>query len=298
MLQECLHLHSNKGCYQRLCSVLLMLTSRPTLGQEDKFTFARQIAECWMDEVERVEKETDIAKLKTALSEKTLIGEFVGHPAHQHLVTYPAVGLYFFLLTDHSKNYTAADPLIAKSIISEFKLKGVRTESLGTYDTLKELKEKLVEDYIEMAQGSIGCEEEGVVLCFVQRNKDKNDFTLCLCKSKTIEYNIYRLLREILRELFSDPSTSKKPVKEPSSERFYNEVEAMVKTWFGKLNYKKYKELPEYFVSKPLWYYKQLGDKVFQYIKKLPDKDSIKKIVKKKFADFSGNFYCTLCRSF
>lgn len=265
------------------------LTSRPSLGQEDKFLFARQIAECWMDEVERIEKETDVTKLKAALSEKTLIGEFVGHPAHQHLVAYPTVGLYFFSLADHSKNYTAVDPLTAKEIIGEFKLKGVRIDSLGVYNTLKGLKEKLVEEYIEMAQGSIGCEEEGVVLYFVQRSKDKNDFTLCLCKSKTIEYNIYRLLREILRELFSDPSVGKKPVKEPSSERFYSEVETMVKTWFGKLNYKKYKELPEYFVPKPLWYYKQLGDKVFQYIKKLPDKDSIRKIVKEKFADFSGN---------
>jgi len=266
----------------------LIISFRPTIGREDKFSFAREIAECWMDEVERIEKEMDVSKLKEALSEKTLVGEFVGHPMHQHLVTYPKISLYFFSLTDHNKSFTAIDPLLTMKIIEEFKLKGVHMKSLGVFVDLLKLKAKLIQDYIETSQGSILCEEEGVVLYFVQRSKLKdNDFTLSVCKLKTIEYNIYRLLREILRELFTDKPAGKKPVKEPSSERFYNELEVMIKTWFGKLPCKK---SPEFFIPKPLWYYKQLGDKVFQYITKLPDKDSIIKIVKEKFAEFSGNW--------
>ncbi len=167
-----------------------------------------------MDHVDSIEKSGRLAGLKKDLLNRTLVGEFVGHPSHQHLVSYPTVELHFYSLTDHSTMQDAVDPLKAIALVRKYGLIGVRHESLGIYETAEKLKAKLVTHYIEMAQGRMECEEEGVVLYFVQRSPTPGqDFTLSLCKSKTIEYNIYRLLRELLRELITAKSGAKKVLR-------------------------------------------------------------------------------------
>jgi len=281
----------------------IKIKNRPTIGLEDKFLFSRQIAECWCNEIEKIMKNDPIKyeELKKILDGKTLVGEFVGHSLHQHLITYPDIGLYFFSIADNSQGFTALDPIYSRMIIEKFGLTGVQINSLGIYENIKDLRKKLISHYIEMSQGTIYCEEEGAVLYFVQKSKiPNNDFTLCLCKCKTLEYNIYRIMREILREYcrgthrkdaYFKGSKKKNPHKdiEASPEKFNKDVVDMVKGWFKGIVPDIDLKKAEKYLPKPLEYYQKMIEKTFVYINKMANKEGFYETTKNKFAEFIEN---------
>jgi hypothetical protein len=64
----------------------------------------------------------------------------------------------------------------------------------------------LHKSYLETSVAKISDEEEGSVLYLVFRNsEDKNqDYVISLTKLKTIEYRLFRKIREKLRNTFSN----------------------------------------------------------------------------------------------
>lgn len=74
-------------------------------------------------------------------------------------------------------------------------------ESLGTFKTFDSLCDALTKAFREVAKGKIVEEEEGSVIYLTQRHSSNSaeDKVLSLSKLKTIEYRIFRKMREKLR---------------------------------------------------------------------------------------------------
>ncbi len=63
-----------------------------------------------------------------------------------------------------------------------------------------------------MAKSKIVEEEEGSVLYLIKRDKDRlKDEVLSMCKLKTLEYRIFRKIREKLRHFYKDNKKTKTP---------------------------------------------------------------------------------------
>jgi len=87
-------------------------------------------------------------------------------------------------------------------IFKTYGLETVSFESLGVYEDFSQLKDSLKETYIKISQSTISTDEEGSVIYFVRRRVEESqepDRILSLGKLKTLEYRLYRKLREKVR---------------------------------------------------------------------------------------------------
>lgn len=90
----------------------------------------------------------------------------------------------------------------ALDFFKKYDLNVVKIESLGLYNNYDMMCNCLYKVFRDVAKSKIVDEEEGSVLYLVKRDKDgitSNDKVLSLAKLKTIEYRIFRKIREKLR---------------------------------------------------------------------------------------------------
>lgn len=169
-----------------------------------RYAYAVQIANCWFKTISSLgRKNKSLAKLQEALSGKTLVGEYVGHPDNQHLVRYTKESIIFYAAVDNNnQNQNCLLPEDAYWIFNEFGLDCVPTETVGMFDNIDSLSDALNHEFKIVSQGSIKSEEEGAVIYMVSRGID-NESVLSLWKYKTLEYRLFRKLREKLRNFWS-----------------------------------------------------------------------------------------------
>jgi hypothetical protein len=171
-----------------------------------RYNFAMMIATAWFDKIDQLTEEgIDIEELKNDLNGKTMIGEYCGHPDYQHLVIYPEVRVIFYTIVDNNSEYSCILPEESYAIFKKYKLECVTFESLGVFSTYEDLKDCLMQTYRSVSAESIQTGEEGSVIYFVRRRKDSatqgEDRVLSLGKLKTLEYRMYRKLREKLKTM-------------------------------------------------------------------------------------------------
>eukprot|EP01022_Parablepharisma_sp_SALTPOND_P006911 TRINITY_DN127_c0_g1_i1.p1 TRINITY_DN127_c0_g1~~TRINITY_DN127_c0_g1_i1.p1 ORF type:complete len:483 (-),score=52.86 TRINITY_DN127_c0_g1_i1:2247-3695(-) len=169
----------------------------------NRYHFASEIADVWLKVVSQLKLQNRLEEFKKAIANKTLVGEYVGNVAHQHLVAYSKETIVFYALIDHNSGINCDDPNKTLAFFKDYGLDYVSYESRGVFNTLKEVREALLKEYIETGKASLYNEEEGVVIYFVKRGGIGEDCTLSLCKIKTLEYRLYRKLRETLRQQMS-----------------------------------------------------------------------------------------------
>ena len=100
----------------------------------------------------------------------------------------------------------------------------------------------------DVAKAEIATDEEGNVLYFIQRgSKDK---ILSLCKLKTLEYRLFRKMREKLRNFYVPDRKSDVPASE-IAKRFVREAKEL---------------LAENDLPRPLSYYAELFKTAFEFI--------------------------------
>lgn len=88
----------------------------------------------------------------------------------------------------------------------------VQKQDIGIYSDWNEFNKALKNTFNKTAEADIESEEEGAVLYFVELDpkKDKSrDSVLSLCKLKTLEYRIYRKLREKLRNYIGNKNKNR-----------------------------------------------------------------------------------------
>jgi len=90
-------------------------------------------------------------------------------------------------------------------MFKKYKLDSVRVESLGLYNDYDHLCDDLQAEFERVSGLSIEQEEEGTVIYFVVRHKEDStlDEVLSLGKLKTLEYRLFRKMREKLRDFAS-----------------------------------------------------------------------------------------------
>jgi len=73
--------------------------------------------------------------------------------------------------------------------------------TIGVYSDYDKLCDDLVGEYFGISSSTIASEEEGAVWYFIKRDKENplKDEVVSLSKVKTLEYRIFRKLREKMR---------------------------------------------------------------------------------------------------
>jgi hypothetical protein len=79
-------------------------------------------------------------------------------------------------------------------------------EQVGVYDNFDDLCDNMAYTFEDIASAKISDYEEGAVLYLVKRDTKfkEMDEVLSLCKLKTLEYRIFRKIREKLRNFTKD----------------------------------------------------------------------------------------------
>lgn len=81
----------------------------------------------------------------------------------------------------------------------------VHIDSLGAFDNFNSLCDNLEVTFKNVAKSSIAQDEEGNVIYFIKKDaKSKKEEVLSLAKLKTLEYRLFRKMREKLRGSYRD----------------------------------------------------------------------------------------------
>ncbi|CAI2366007.1 unnamed protein product [Moneuplotes crassus] len=234
-------------------NVAMLAKSRDDLEAYDqsenplRFQFSKLIANCWFDKLEEIEANgINVEDLKKDIDGKTLIGEYCGDPNHVHLIFYPKIRIIFYTMVENGDLESPTQESIDSCLLPEksmevFKKYGLDTvtyESLGVFSTYASMKETLTETYKNIARAPIVTDEEGSVIYFVRRRVDESqdeDRVLSLGKLKTLEYRLYRKLREKTKgtshrlRTKGASGTSEKKVWESVVTKFKNESRDLVR---------------------------------------------------------------------
>jgi hypothetical protein len=119
------------------------------------------------------------------------------------MVLYNRITIIFYAIVDNQSADICIPTDIAISLFTKYGLDKVSIESLGLYDNYDSLCNGLYNIFRDVAKSKITEEEEGSVLYFVKRGGDKDE-VLSMCKLKTIEYRLFRKMREKLRSFYKD----------------------------------------------------------------------------------------------
>ena len=188
-----------------------------------RYNIAFQIALCWFDILENKEEE-EINEIIKYMNNRTFCGEYCGNQYHEHLIRHTKHTIYFYSIVDNNDKNNICLPIEETfDIFKKLNLEHVNYAYVGTYKNKNELFEGIQKVYKLIAEKSILYEEEGDVLYFVN---DTDKKVISLCKVKTLEYKIYRKLREkIKNELNNEDHEFNMNRKKIS--QFFNEVQAL-----------------------------------------------------------------------
>jgi len=259
------------------------------LYSQTRYSFALLIAQEWFRLISPLSP-ARLSALQAALTNHTIVGEYVGHPDHQHLVRYTSKDILFYAYVDHNSDYTCLPPAQAFALFREFGLSHVKVQLYGCYARPTELYAALESLFMQTSKEDIDEGEEGSVLYFVRNERpDRQDLkefirqvlageesslaaetqreafstqhTLSLAKLKTLEYRLYRKLREKLKHFKPEKSVDdvlriyKKEVRDliegqelPRPLDFYFEVASVALAFIAR-NPKAQDKLQEHYID-------------------------------------------------
>ena len=151
-----------------------------------------------------------VENLKEELSDKVLVGDFVGNQELANILKYPRETILFHsvVLKTREKEsarqnaYCLAD---SEQILKRLDLDIIPQKVCGQFDNYNSLCDKLEEIYKEVVASSITKSEEGVVLTMVEKgNADQPDSIVSMCQIKSLEYIALRQICETLKQILKD----------------------------------------------------------------------------------------------
>ena len=244
-----------------VCSknVALVAQTRAQIDQAcyktERFGFATEMAHVWFDKLDSIRKEkgeAGISELKKDLDGRTLVGEYIGSQEHQHLVKYSRVTLIFYAVVENKSMEDCWPCEQAWALFDKWSFDKVAITTLGTFTDYNSLCDNLCRVFKDVAKSEIAEEEEGNVLYFVERPADGSESkVLSLCKLKTLEYRLFRKMREKLRNHYARKVSDQGAEAEKRSiGKFISEARELLK---------------EHELPRPLTYYIQLFKTAFQF---------------------------------
>ena len=187
-------------------NVGLLARTRDDIAKYDssgRYRFAIEMATVWFDKLESM-PQTEQDQLKDVCNERTLVGEYIGSNEHQHLVKYSRVTIIFYAVVDNYGEDSCWPCAKAWALFKRFNLDVVHIQSLGVFTSYEKTCDALEKVFRDVAASPIASDEEGNVLYFVKRDaSDPENLhaqrVLSLAKLKTLEYRLFRKMREKLR---------------------------------------------------------------------------------------------------
>ena len=165
------------------------------------------MAETWFKKLDEMGGKVR-QELEKELAGQTLVGEYIGSDDHQHLVKYSRVTLIFYAIVDNKSEDSCWPCARAWAFFQKYKLDVVHIQSLGEFTDYTELCDQMEITFKNVANSPIADDEEGNVLYFIQKDKNSVDQrkqkTLSLAKLKTLEYRLFRKMREKLRGFYNN----------------------------------------------------------------------------------------------
>jgi len=230
-----------------------------------------------------------IELLKEDLKNKTLVGEYCGNPNHQHLIKYEKPTLFFYAIVDHNSEKSCIPPHLTYEFFKKYNFSTVSIKDFGIVKSFNDLKKQLKEIFESVAQSFVEEEGEGSVIYFANVNENNiPEKVLTLCKIKTLEYSIFRKLREKLKAFVSHPFHKNCPNKK---EKLLKDFKSQTKDLCA--NFKP---------PRPFHYYFKIAEKCFKEVGNLDPKEKIQDsylafltkirgiIEKEGFEEGKGNF--------
>lgn len=193
---------------------------------------------------------------------------------HQHLVEYKDITIFFFALVDYHGKRSCNPINVAEQFFKKHKLPMVKMTSRKECVNIGEVIGILKELSKEVAQNPIEEDAEGSVIYFEGKWNDKVEI-LSLCKLKTLEYRLYRKLREKVKPLMLDEkpnSSKKKKIRTPADQlnNYQKEVEHLCR---------------EYKPPKPLEHYYEIAKLAFDFVS--ANKETARKLgINHRYLDF------------
>ena len=224
-------------------------------GESTRYKFAYIIGQRWFDTIENYDKNL-LENFKEFLSDKTLIGEYVGNQYHQHLIRYMKHTILFYSIVNNYSEETCIPVIESYQNFKKYKLDVVPYERIGIFNTHRSLCEALDKLYIRIAESSIIDEEEGSVLYITENIEDKGktyNRVIVLCKLKTLEYRVYRKLREKLKNHLIDCQEKGYYDSRRKINQFFEEVRVM---------------LQGYTLPMPMHFYYKVAETAFAFVNK------------------------------
>lgn len=176
--------------------------------KNSRYSIATLIAQAWFNILEkRLGTHEKIEDLKKHLAGKTMVGEYCGHPLHQHLVEYKEITIFFYAIVDLYGTRSCYPVNFAREFLERFGIPIVRINKRGEFDNIKDLVEELEKLDKEVSSSTIEEDQEGTVLYFEGKVGDETEI-LSLCKLKTLEYRLFRKMREKLKNLIKNNKSS------------------------------------------------------------------------------------------
>lgn len=169
-----------------------------------RYEFASEMAVVWFNILAKMDPETRV-QIKKELNGRTLVGEYIGSQEHQHLVKYSRVTIIFYAVVDNYSEESCWPCSRSWAFFKKYNLDMVHIQSLGTFGNYGKLCDQLETTFKDVAKSTIAQDEEGNVLYFIKKAKhaDERDHVISLAKLKTLEYRLFRKMREKLRNFFA-----------------------------------------------------------------------------------------------
>ena len=168
------------------------LEDSENIYKNDRFFIVKIIAREFFNIIQNYNQEK-IQQLKEKLIGKTLIGELCGN--YKHINEYKEKFLIFFAIVNNNNDEICELPINVQeefAIFDGFRFVEIKTI---TCENGIEFISKMKEIYSKISSKTIEQEGEGKVIYFSLQEK-----VLGICKIKTLEYKIFRLLREKLKK--------------------------------------------------------------------------------------------------
>jgi len=123
-------------------------------------------------------------------------------------VKYSRVTIIFYAVVYNMSSDDCLPCDQAWTLFDKWGLDKVAIQTLGTFSDFSTLCDSLCRVFKDVAKSEIAQEEEGNVLYFIKRPAAQSSepaVVLSLCKLKTLEYRLFRKMREKLRNFYSRP---------------------------------------------------------------------------------------------
>ncbi|CAD8108582.1 unnamed protein product [Paramecium primaurelia] len=235
------------------CTILFQTENDLNQYNHLRHTWAKLIAKQWLEII----KQQNYDDLKSFLNQHTLIGEYCGNPNYQHITKYSHIQLIFYAIVNNNSPDICLPVEHTKNICKKFKLQFVKNSQIKNFNNYKAVLSQLSIWSQLIGQGPMELVGEGSVIYFIAEDQIGNQQTISICKLKSMEYLIYRKLRELLKILIQKINLNENYQLSVQLGKFLNELQIIIK---------------QYFPPQPIRYYLHISKLAFEevYNDKIP----------------------------